>query len=111
MNVLAKPSHGFTLIELMIVIAIIGILSTMAIPTYHDRIIQAQVKEALAISDIAKQAVANHYRVTQSFPADNQAAELPAPGQLIDVFMVCKYTTHGKDQFWIAGLKIRFMTK
>ena len=77
-----KPS-GFTLIELMIVIAIIGILSTMAIPTYQDRVIRTQVKEALILSLQAKENIAEYYQNTGQFPADNQSANLPVPEHLI----------------------------
>ena len=68
---------GFTLIELMIVIAIIGILSTLALPSYQDRVIRAQVSEGMALADFVKQSVAAHYSRTRGMPRDNGAVGLP----------------------------------
>jgi len=46
--------QGFTLIELMIVVAIMGILATLAVPTYQERVVRVQVSEALGLSEFAK---------------------------------------------------------
>lgn len=78
----ARTSAGFTLIELMIVIAIIGILATMAMPTFQDRVIRAQVAEALNLADFAKQAVASFHAKAKRMPKDNAEAGLP-PGDKI----------------------------
>jgi len=68
---------GFTLIELMIVVAIIGILSTLALPSYQDRTIRAQVGEGMALAEFVKQSVAAHYARNRGMPRDNGAIGLP----------------------------------
>ena len=60
---------GFTLIELMIVVAIIGILAAIAIPAYQDYTIRAQVTEGLNLADGVKVAVADYYTQNGKYPA------------------------------------------
>jgi type IV pilus assembly protein PilA len=67
---------GFTLIELMIVVAIVGILAAVAIPAYQDYTIRAQVTEAMSLSSAAKAAVAETFANTGAFPESNAAAGL-----------------------------------
>ncbi|MGY6214415.1 pilin [Methylolobus aquaticus] len=74
--------QGFTLIELMIVVAIVGILAAIAIPAYQDYTKRARVSEALGFADMAKNAVAETYQATGSYPADNAAAGLAAATDL-----------------------------
>ena len=62
-----KKQQGFTLIELMIVVAIIGILAAIAIPAYQDYTIRAQVSEGLTLSGGAKAAVAEYSMDTGNF--------------------------------------------
>jgi type IV pilus assembly protein PilA len=67
---------GFTLIELMIVVAIIGILAAVAIPQYQNYVARAQVSEALSLMSGAKTAVAEVAMVTGDFPTNNGDAYL-----------------------------------
>jgi len=71
-----KKQQGFTLIELMIVVAIIGILAAIAIPAYQDYTIRAQVSEGLNLAGGAKAAVSEYTMDRGSFPSDNNQAGL-----------------------------------
>ena len=74
---------GFTLLELMIVIAMITTMTTLALPSFQDRIIRAQVDEALKLASIAEAAVDEYYKHENKFPADNAEAGLPAKDKII----------------------------
>ena len=66
---LKQVQKGFTLIELMIVIAIIGILAAIAIPAYQNYTIRSQVTEGLTLADGWKTAIAEYYANTGNWPA------------------------------------------
>ena len=68
---------GFTLIELMIVVAIIAILAAIAIPAYQNYLIRAQVSEGAVLTDGAKTAISEAYSNTGQWPGSNQSAGLP----------------------------------
>ena len=69
-----KVQHGFTLIELMIVVAIIGILAAIAIPAYQDYTIRAQVSEGMNLSAAAKAAVSESFLNRGEAPANRTVA-------------------------------------
>lgn len=80
-------NNGFTLIELMIVVAILGILSVIAVPTYQDRVIRAQVSEGLNLAEFVKQSIQAYYTKNHRFPPDNTAAGLPESSKIVGNFV------------------------
>lgn len=73
----AKAQKGFTLIELMIAVAIVGILSAVALPAYQDYTIRAQVTEGISLASGAKAFVAEYHSNKGDFPDATAAAEYP----------------------------------
>ncbi|EMT6437837.1 pilin, partial [Neisseria gonorrhoeae] len=79
MNTLQK---GFTLIELMIVIAIVGILAAVALPAYQDYTARAQVSEAILLAEGQKSAVTEYYLNHGTWPKDNTSAGVASPSDI-----------------------------
>ncbi|HGO6429835.1 TPA: pilin, partial [Neisseria gonorrhoeae] len=79
MNTLQK---GFTLIELMIVIAIVGILAAVALPAYQDYTARAQVSEAILLAEGQKSAVTEYYLNNGKWPEDNDKAGVASPSDI-----------------------------
>lgn len=79
--------RGFTLTEMMVVIVVIGILAMMAVPTFQERIVREQVVAAVPLADIAKTPIATAWATTREFPADNEAAGLPAAEKIVNNYV------------------------
>ena len=69
-----KKQSGFTLIELMIVVAIIGILAAIAVPQYNTYITKSQAAEGLSLANGAKLAVAEYHSMNGEMPVNNEQA-------------------------------------
>jgi len=76
-------SAGFTWIELVMVLAVVGVLALMAIPVMSEGAIRKQVKEGLELAAVAKQGVQAFYALAGEFPPDNKAAGLPDPEKIV----------------------------
>jgi type IV pilus assembly protein PilA len=92
------PSRGFTLIELMIVVAIIAILAAIAIPAYQDYIIRAQVSEALSLADAAKVGVWEFANNHGTFPSNNASAGVSAAASISGNYITSVTISNGAIQ-------------
>ncbi|HEZ9193097.1 TPA: pilin, partial [Neisseria gonorrhoeae] len=92
MNTLQK---GFTLIELMIVIAIVGILAAVALPAYQDYTARAQVSEAILLAEGQKSAVTEYYLNNGEWPKDNTSAGVASASDIKGKYVKSVTVTNG----------------
>ena len=78
-----KSSSGFTWIELVMVIAVIAILGAMTMPGMQDTALRKQVKEGLALADVAKAGIQIAWSLSGEMPEDNAAAGIPPRDKIV----------------------------
>lgn len=79
-----EAEQGFTLLELMMVLVVVAILATIALPSYVERMERDQVAQALSLADLAKPAIQAAWLAGEPLPADNAAAHLPAAEKIVN---------------------------
>ena len=80
-------AKGFTLIELMTVVAIVGTLAAIAIPAYQDYTIRAQISEGLNLAAASKAAVQEYYSERGDWPKKNDDAGLPDKKDIVGKYV------------------------
>lgn len=93
-NALMK-TRGFTWIEMLLVLVVLGVLALMAIPSMTEATVRRQVKDALALAEIAKAGVQAAYTLTGDLPADNKTAGLPDADKIVSVLVRSVTVKHG----------------
>jgi type IV pilus assembly protein PilA len=78
-----RKCTGFTVVEMMVVVAILAILAMIAIPSGIERIIREQVAAAIPLAEAAKEPAAAQWKATKTLPVDNKEAGLPAPDKVV----------------------------
>lgn len=84
---MTEHRRGFTLIEMMAVIAVIGILAALALPSYQASIARKQIEAAIPLADLARKPIEAAWAATQTLPPDNAAAGLPVADKIVGNFV------------------------
>ena len=81
-----KKQQAFSVIEMMVVVAIIAILAMVAIPSNMERIVREQVSAAIPLADVAKNPINYAWTTLKTLPADNEQANIPSPDKIVSNF-------------------------
>lgn len=87
--------QGFTAIEMLVVLVIIGILSAMATPSLQNGIIRKQIEAALPLASVAMKPVETGWTENHSFLKNNQTAGLPSPDKIVNTYVSSVYINNG----------------
>jgi type IV pilus assembly protein PilA len=82
-----KKILGFTLLEMMAVVAIIAILAAISVPSYMFKITREQIEAGIILADVAKEPVVASWKLSALFPENNAAAGLPAADKIVNNYV------------------------
>ena len=80
-------ARGFSMIELVMVMAVIAILALIAVPTFLDRNVRLQVQEGMSLANLAKSGVAAFYATNKELPNSNEDAGVPAKEKIVSTLV------------------------
>lgn len=80
---MVKRHIGFSAIEMLAVLAVLGILAAMAIPSYQSKIVREQIAAAIPFADTAKEPISAYRKANKAFPEDNKEAGLPDADKIV----------------------------
>jgi len=78
---------GFTLVELMVALAVLAILAALALPSFQGPLVRQQVVDSAALITIGKTAVSNKWSAAQKLPQDNAEADLPEADKMVGSYV------------------------
>lgn len=81
---MTKKSAGFTLIELIVVLIILGTLAALAMPSFLGKNVRDQILQGLPLAEVAKKPIAMSWALQQKFPTDNAQAGLPQADKIVN---------------------------
>lgn len=102
-NTQKNKSTGFTLIEMLVTIAVIAILLTLAVPDQRSRLAKLQIEEVIKYSDSIKPKISDYYAMHNSFPVNNMDAGLPSSDKLISTLVKDTTIENGAIHFTLGN--------